>query len=410
MTGIQISAAWAVVQAAESLATSDAEEEREAGRSLRCCEIVALERVDGTRRKRHTQGVQISLRFYREDDLAAVESCCEEVEVRVSQAFGLWVGAVQISVDLMESDEPWLGISRRSTRGGTGLRLDRYFTDAVLDRLEERGGSDWGYLVEHEAEVRILLRRLRYKLGQDYGANGTKRSYAFWTSETTRRWAMHRPHHLEYLVHKLSLHSEDLTSANADPASSLDIGYWGEVDTETDPLRIFEVTTKGGTTDKDVQSVFNHAGSQIEVVSRAFARGTQETNKFDPLLPFINQLRSVKRRPALLDSDVLFVHRGGGVNPHPDRPEWGHTNVADARRRELLDLCLDIRDLGIEVVVALGHANISVLDWEDRSEEVLPMGIFEATTPTAGAAWILQEHVNPRLVDRSIIYSQHLAT
>ena len=48
----------------------------------------------------------------------------------------------------------------------------------------------------------------------------------------------------------------------------------------------------------------------------------------------------------------------------------------------------------------MGHANFSVMGG------VREAGITEATTPTAAAAVILQEHINNRLVDTSLTYRQ----
>jgi hypothetical protein len=57
-------------------------------------------------------------------------------------------------------------------------------------------------------------------------------------------------------------------------------------------------------------------------------------------------------------------------------------------------------------VIALGLANISVLPQPRRSEYWLPLRLFEATTPTAGAAWIRQGHIYPHLVYMDLIYIQ----
>ncbi|WP_433676891.1 hypothetical protein [Microbacterium gorillae] len=205
--------------------------------------------------------------------------------------------------------------------------------------------------------------------------------------------------------------SEHLKGGNADPASSLDPAYWGEVDTERDPIRVLPMTTRTGSTPHDVRAVFAHAGAQVILGKSIHANAVGDESSKDPLKPFIRRLEELLRNPSDLHQvDILLVHRGGGVNPTPQNPRWTPTNVPDARRKRFLELCVDVRDLGVEVVVALGHANVSVLDWEAREDVCLPLGIFEATTPTAAAAWILQEHINPRLVDTALIYSQELAT
>ena len=426
MTGIQLSVNWAVAQAAEALAASSNRAERDAGCSLRCCEAVGLDRLPEGKRETDTQGVRVALRFYCEADRATVGTARKEVALAIGQAMGLWRGAVQLDLkqlkdktsqdkmeDLDQDNGTWLGLKRPYQRGGTGLRLDRYLTAEVLEALEAKSGnSAWRTLAKRPAEVRILLRRLRYRLGQDFGAEGAQLNYAFWTTATTERWASQENHLLNYLLHTLSHWSTVLEGGNADPASSLDVGYWGEVDTERDQLSLRQMTTKSGSTALDVvRGVLDHAGAQIHHGDPILVSSNTTTNTTDPLLAFVSRLERVLHRPERLSGvDVLLIHRGGGVNPTPEDPRWTPTNVSDLRRREFLDLCLAVRDLGVEVVVALAHANVSVLDWDDRKEAHMPLGIFEATTPTAGAAWILQEHINTRRVDTGLIYSQSRAT
>lgn len=73
---------------------------------------------------------------------------------------------------------------------------------------------------------------------------------------------------------------------------------------------------------------------------------------------------------------------------------------------ELLELCRQVRNLGIEVVVVLGHAEVSVLDISGSVDPTLTLGIVEVTTPTARAVWIPQEHVNSALIDNAQTYKQ----
>jgi hypothetical protein len=322
----------------------------------------------------------------------------------IAQALGLGRGAVQLDLGLLPDDGTWMGRHRPYERGATGLRLDRYLTDGLLRSL---GGSRrtavWRDLASRHGEVRILLRRLRYRLGEDFGSEAALRRYGYWTTRTTEAWAERGRHRLEYLVYRLSYLSDDMVSGSADPADSLDPAFWGEVDTELDPLRVTQLTTASGTTAKDVKAVLAHAGRQIHHAGVWTVTASSEVNREDPLRPFIEGLREwFSGSSPLTDTDVLLIHRGGGLNP---TTRWSRSNVSDQSRRDLLDLCLRARDLGIEVVVALGHANISALIAPEESVH-LPLGIFEATTPTAGAAWILQEHINPRLVDTSLVYSQ----
>lgn len=398
--GIHLSVGWCVVQAAEALAASSVPQERRAGKALRSCEVLGLDRAPIDERKRGTQGLRITMGAYSEDDKGAVLACEDAVRHGLAEAIGLWSETMQLDVRTLEGDL-WLGLSRPPVLGGTRRRLDRYLTQEVLDELAKRHGlADWGYLAERPGEVRILLRRLRYRLGDDYGASERRRNYAYWTTPMTHEWARQGGHSLNYLVSRLSHYSDTLTGGNADPAPNVDVAYWGEVDTETDPIRVCEVTTRTGVTSRDVGEVLALAGQQLRVCG-AISVGS---DKIRPVKPFIAALKKLLRDPQQLRStDVLLVHRGGGVNPST---RWGDSNVSDSERKELLEACTSLRDAGLEVVVAFGHANISVLHSPESSTRQLPLGLFEATTPTAGAAWILQEHVNPRLVNRGVSYAQ----
>lgn len=407
MSGTQLSAAWLVSQAAETLASSDDLEKRRAGRALRCCEVVGVEKVSEDTRKRNTQGIEFRLAFYDRRDRRAVVRREGDVECAISEALCGYGGAVQIAFESAADAGQWLGVDMPATRGGTGKRLSRYFTDTLRREFAAKGGVTADRMLKHAGEVEIILRRLRYRLGMDYSGRGPR--YAFWTTETTTQWSEAGGHQLDYLVHYLCCYASDdtLKSGHATEAPSLHPGFWGEVDTEKDPLRVQGLTTSGGTTGKDVDAVLGKAGAQVDILKSLLVRSTEEQNRLDPLKAFIDGLQDIldndREWLAKRRIDVLLIHRGGGVHPASSRRR---SNVTPQRRKELLELCRAVRDMGIEVVVAIGHADVSALRSEGARTDELPLGVFEATTPTAGASWILQEHINPRLVDTSVTFLQ----
>lgn len=412
--GNQLSAAWMVVQAAESLAISNSQEERRAGKALRCCEVTSLKKVT---REEQEGGLKVSLRFYDNNDLKIVKKYLSRVANRIASTFGLQSGDVQIHLGLISSlkfynPDSRIRTSRPPQRGGSGRRLDYHLSNTVLKKIKKEGDkSARRHLEKREGQVRILLRRLRYRFVQDYRGKNGEKIYAYWSSQTTQQWAKKEKHDLQEIIQKLTRYSDELKFGYARPAESLNnIAYSSEIDTEQDRLVVAQLTTKYGATRDDVEKVLRRADSQIALGEVVTINVDEETHKTEPLTPFIEELEAIldHDHPLLDETDILIIHRGGGVNPRRRTGSKNTSNVNNEQRKKLLDLCEEIRNEGIEVIVAIGHANISVLKRDNKGN--LPLGIFEATTPTAGASWILQEHINPRLVDDYLLYRQNSAT
>lgn len=108
--GVQLSAGWAVAQTAEARAASSNEHIRAAGRSLRCCEVIGLDRAPERLRQRNTQGVRVWLRFYLRPDLQIISDFRDEVATEIAQASGVAAGAVQLDIDLLDNERLWIGL------------------------------------------------------------------------------------------------------------------------------------------------------------------------------------------------------------------------------------------------------------------------------------------------------------
>lgn len=366
MTGVQTSVGWAVFQAAEALAAGTEASRRQAGRALRCCEVVGLDKAPECERESYTQGVRVHLLAYTSGDYDAISAEEGAVKTAISQTLGQWGGAVQIELALLGDAHSWIGAGSNYSAGGGGSRLHKYYTEAVIEKVTKRGGKNVEYLAERPGEVNVLLRRIRYRLGLDYGQQKSVPTYAYWTTPTTERWAEGGGHELNYIVSRLSVFSPDLKDGHADSASGIDPGYWGEVDTEEHPLRVGELTTRTGVTRDDVRAVLDRAGSQVCLDP---LEPVDKSDLEDPTKTFLRALEQIAEEPDELDGiDVLLVHRGGGIEPTID----GYKRlVGTKRKRELRDACVAIRDLGVEVVVALGHGDVSVLRSTRRQ---LPLG------------------------------------
>lgn len=174
----------------------------------------------------------------------------------------------------------------------------------------------------------------------------------------------------------------------------MDINDWGDADPERDPIRVLQLTTASGSTKRDVEAVLNRAGGQIKLSTEY----TSTTDQKAPLKAFRSELRWLLSNCNFEDTDVLFVHRGGGVYTG-----GRNVNVSEQDSESIKSSLRTIRDKGVEIVLAIGHADTSLFDAREHRRMI---GFFEATTPTAGAAWILKEHINSRLVDDEDVYAQ----
>ena len=145
--GNQLSAAWVVVQAAESLAISNSQEERRAGKALRCCEVTSLKKVT---REEQEGGLKVSLRFYDNNDLKIVKKYRSRVANRIASTFGLQSGDVQIHLGLISSlkfsnPDSRIRTSRPPTAGWkwstTGLPSEQYRTEKNQERGRQVGSE-----------------------------------------------------------------------------------------------------------------------------------------------------------------------------------------------------------------------------------------------------------------------------
>lgn len=168
---------------------------------------------------------------------------------------------------------------------------------------------------------------------------------------------------------------------------------WGDVDLSAHPLRVLRVGPNDPRTvvHHDVDKVFARAASQL-ALSEDHVHYSGEFQQFAKKLRAI-AAKQRKLKPAQR-VDVVLVYRGGGLDK-------GELKSADARA-DLAAACQEMVALGIEVVVAMDHGQATILP-----AGTVGLGVYEAITPTAGAAWILREHISMRLVDAMPDLGQH---
>jgi hypothetical protein len=385
------SVASVVVNAAYNLMSSavdeaSTEKSHRIGQALLACEVLGMEKVDEERRKRSTQGIEITLGFYEKEtlDFFKNDENQECAEGAISRALGGFTGAVQLA--FIKVAEPWHP-NQFQIPQTPDVRLDRIWRGEIKpDSGTPPGiGHPW---------AAIVLRRVRYRGSVDHAnKSGAAGNLLCWTTPTTLDWFKRarfdesKFKKLNWLVAKLG--SESLGTNNTDMASG-DRDDWGAVDLARDKLRVLEVTTPFGVTHADTSHILSgRAGNFIETEGM---KTRAETDR--PLRPFIEKANYIAGLGYADRYDVVILHRGGNVNPKNAR----NPNVSAEDRRDFAAACRRITMRGIEVVVGIGHGNISVLR-DDGDTSPLPVGIFEATTPTAAAQWIVREHINTRLVD-----------
>lgn len=390
-----ISLSFAIGRSAVQLMSSQDRTDRAAGRALLHAEALGVLR-GASDTKHGRQGVVVHIGCSVMSDLETLKENEERVAEAVSRALGMWPGAAQAKFVMLRRSE-WANAVNIPEHVG-GRRLDRYLTDSVAASAT---GVRHDYLVRQASTSRILLRRIRYRPTYDFAPEQAKLNLAVWSTPTTHRWAkaaqaIYQPpkqNVLQYLPFYLLGESAELTSMHVDVAfSSPD--DWGSVDTELEPLRVLEVTTRGGVTTQDVASVFDHAGGQI-ITETEFVGST---NRHQPIVVFNETLEHLTRDTSLTERfDVVLIHRGGGLIAE------GRPTYSTQHREALTRACEGLRDLGLEVVVALGHGDTALLADRSESERI---GIIEASTPTAGAAWIVKEHINASLIPDDLMYIQ----
>jgi len=349
-----------------------------------------------------TQDLVIDLGVYDDDDRRLIDddrakhdretgkeasTLCREL----SKSLGGFTKAVSVSTQKIRADDDnWL-LGRYDVPPDSTRRLDSFAGDGS-------GPLD-------EGQLTILARHTRCRVSVDHAEvrrlidqgepvdMDKVRDVLFWWTPVVDEWlkATDLPSSFKGF-RKDALGSIASAVVGGVPTQTDDVTAsfddWGDIDIRTDPLRIRTLgPATGGSTKVDVKRVLDRAGGLLKVKHKLCTPGL-EWKTYEPQIATMEcwlEDYSVDDPPF----DVLLVYRGGGVEYEKSQ------RSEDRDRAELLELALDFTGLGVEVVFGLGHGDASALPESCN----LPIGVYEATTPTAAAEWVLREFVNSRMAN-----------
>lgn len=348
---------------------------------MRGAEVLHFKHVGEEARQPYTQGLELRLGFYDEDDLEVVRAQKQQASEELSKTIGGSPNAVQVNlVSLLKLGGDWHSSLYQSPPPLQPKHLHRYMLQRRASTPENLRPSARERL--NSNELLIVARRLRWRLGVDHARPPAEATnLIFWTTATGEMWSKRVPK-VEMLVMEIGSYVLE-SSCSADDAR-FNPDDWGVVSLDDDPLEVLAIGpwSSDAATHADVKTVLNRAGPQLRVTWKRLPTKEEEGNR---LKGYIKWLQELAQKDGLLEGvDLVLVYRGGGLH---------EVTVPD--KVDMMSAARDLAGRGVEVVIGISHGDLSVLPHGAD----LPVGVFEAITPTAAAQWILREHVNTRLVD-----------
>ncbi|MDF3281376.1 hypothetical protein [Gordonia sp. N1V] len=140
----------------------------------------------------------------------------------------------------------------------------------------------------------------------------------------------------------------------------------------------------GGSTLADVHHVLGRAAGAVEFRHRLCFPGA-DFRTYEPQILTMTAMTAMAQHvgPGGGQGHVLVVYRGGGID-YSRSPR-----SIDADRQALLQLAIQLTNLGVIVVFGMGHASDSCLP-----PGVLPLGVIEEITPSSACERILRDLVS----------------
>lgn len=394
------------------------EELRAVGRALLTAEVLSYRQLPLKHKKSGTQGLQISLGFYDSEQLVLVLKATRTVEDELALSVGGFAGGFEIDLMMLDDDKEWLGVGQAWPDRTEHRHLDRRFNTS-LQLWGNKGPLQFG-------QSKILARRIRYRFGIDFAQkekSAPTDALFWWSTPQTESWIAKTYTGSEIELdsyikkqfnYKVNDWMKNLAGAgfpNVDPVT-LGADDWGLIDLVRDPIRVRFVGPKStkAATHSDVKKTLSKAGKQIEVEEH---RCSSSEDEF-ALVPITHELTKIAAQQRDGDfCDVVIVYRGGGLredtvelrHEHARRKNAGklYGLIDDKTRRGLVQAIESLVALGIEVVIGIGHGDEGIYESLNMAP---PVGVHEAVTPTAAAAWVLREHVNHRMVDSVVDLGQ----
>lgn len=375
-------------------------------------EILSFRTVEEGERQRHTQGIELELGYYQEDVRDTLAEAADPARIMGTEAADLsaeimyhvggYPGALQFKFTNIPASMPndWTPCNAQWPQSRPTCHLDL-------------GAKDSDRLLGTKGQTMIIARRLRYRLGVDH--KSLDKDGFWWTTPQTEEWIarlqgrgnlsldMGSRREFNYVSSALLRALEYPMSGDPLLNSPDD---WGDVVLSTDPIKVVTIGpySPGAETPSDVAKTLARAAGQIDVVNSPLHVGEQRML----LETYTQELECIADRagetvPAR-ERDVLLVYRGGGISLSPSKRSRGM--IDDDSRTKFADAVERLAAQGTEVVLGIGHGETQI--WPNG--RVLPVGVFEAVTPTAAASWVLREHVNNQLVDALIDRGQYTET
>ena len=262
----------ALTQAAMQLTANKDVTYRAVGEALLQAEPLGHYEHDDTEHIRYRGRLSIRLGFYSEAALAVVRDHESVAADAITAAtVGPMSPSVQVAVEMLS--EEW-HMRRFEPELSTGLHLNR-----LLDANE----------VLQDPKRAIILRRLRYRLGNDHNWKPEhSNDLIVWSTAATKSWATcisndtSRPGRVADVVsNRVGERGASTDWADINPND------WGAVLLEQDPIRVLEVTTKSGVTATEVKRVLDAASSWLEVLP---PRHTSASAASAPIDVFVRKL------------------------------------------------------------------------------------------------------------------------
>ncbi len=435
ISGPSYSVASCIVETARRLiatprSSSSFKSKRATGHALLTAEILSFKKLTDTERyEKPGQGLEITLGFYDQQSLDITTENNGFLREEISLSLGGWEHAIQLNRVLLSDKNKWLGAAGK---------WNHYWNNEVdfghLDSIESPSANEYldkrifRFAKEEQLSINpgivdLLMRRLRYRIGFDHAKLAKEEihcgyNFFWWTTKQTEEWvSLAMSDYEEYELSKeLKFRFQQLIRAYAhhapisgEPALNFDIDFikndpddWGLVDLEKDPLVIKTVGPKSrrSSSHNDVHYSLKTAGNQIKVKSHHVSLSAKGAR--NPFQPYAEELESILQEIEEGQDDyfdILFLYRGGFG--YYDR---GKDRIEDDCKR-ILNVATKLTYFGKEVVLAFAHGDTSI---RSHTQEKLSIGVYEALTPTAGANWIIREHVCGRLLQSEVDYGQPL--